>query len=97
MRASNEELKEILEEYKDLLDEDYFYFVDNLGIEGTLKLCDYFGGCQIYVPTKRRLLKFPIERYVLNNFDGYNSFKLCSEFGVNNRRLRQLVKEGLNK
>ncbi len=93
MNVQDKELKEIVVKYKKLLAEEHEDMLEYFGIDTLLKLCDYFGGCQIYIPTKRRMFKYPIEKHVTNIYDGKNTLKLCRKFDIQERRLKSLVSE----
>lgn len=90
-------LLEIGNDYMDFFKEEYKPIIDFFGIETTLKICDFYGGCQTYIPTKKRLFMNPTKKYIMENYYNYNSIELCRKLDISTRTLNRIIKENLNK
>lgn len=65
-----------------------------IGVEALLKLSEYFGGTQIYIPKKEELIKNKIYRLVKKEYrDGQLGIKaLARKYGISETTVYRLVK-----
>lgn len=83
-------------EYAEFFKEEYKPMVDYFGVETTIKICEFYGGCQVYIPTKKSLFMKPMEQYILDNFHKYEPIELCRKFSISNRKLNRIIKDNLS-
>ena len=62
-------------------------------VETAIKMHNLFKGQQITFPQRLYNIDF-IRSYVKENYDGHNIRELSQKFGLSDRRIRQIIKEG---
>lgn len=64
-----------------------------IGIERLLALCEVFGGTNLYVPRKERILQKIRNKAIRREFERQNYRQLAAKYGLSERRIRQIVAE----
>jgi Mor family transcriptional regulator len=62
-----------------------------VGIDRLLTLCEIFGGTNVYVPTKERILLKIRNEEIRREFAGNNYGRLAAKYGLTERRIRQII------
>jgi Mor family transcriptional regulator len=64
-----------------------------IGMDRLLALCEVFGGTNVYVPRKERILLKARNDEIKREFVGNNYGRLANKYGLSERRVRQIVDE----
>ncbi len=67
------------------------YMARILGIDRFLALCETFGGTNVYIPKKERILQKIRDGEIKRQFEGQNYKRLATKYGLSERRIRQIV------
>lgn len=81
---SDVRIEDIPAEYRDI--------VDNLGMDGFLKLCHLCGGQALYLPKMETLQRGGRDRKIRALFDGGNYRSLAIQFRLSERQVRKIIK-----
>ncbi|MDK2562952.1 Mor transcription activator family protein [Romboutsia sedimentorum] len=83
--------------YEDVILEDFSEelvgFVDFIGIDKFIDICDKFGGDSIYFPKKSSVLRCSRNRKIRAMYDGYNIKNIAKEFGITREQVKNIIKE----
>lgn len=91
----NEEKKLLAELLPSELQEQHRSIADVIGVEGLVRLCEYFGGSSIYIPQKKELLRQKIYQMIYREYDGDNIKELAIRYGVSEATVYNIVRERL--
>lgn len=86
----NELLKELC---IDNLQEQHKGIAEIIGIDALIKLSDYYGGTQIYVPQTFELLKELKYKKISEEFDGNNIQQLAIKYKVSESTVYRIVRD----
>ena len=67
------------------------YMARVIGIDRFLALCEIFGGTNVYVPKKERILQKIRDGEIKREFGGQNYKRIAAKYGLSERRIRQIV------
>ncbi len=88
--------KELLNDLKlEDLQEQHKLIAGAVGVDGMIRLCEYFGGSSIYIPQKRELLKNKIYNRIYREYDGTNIKQLAVKYEVSEATVYNIVRERL--
>lgn len=74
--------------------QDIRWLSELVGMEHFVKILDMAGGETIYFP-KRESLERPLRRQAIRQeFDGYNYHQLARKYGLTERSIRHIIKQG---
>lgn len=62
-----------------------------IGFENTIKLVEYMGGCNLYIPG--RALSAARKRYIRGRFNGNNVMELAVKTGLSIRQVQYIVRD----
>lgn len=79
----------------DDLEEKYRAIAEVVGMEGLKKLCDHFGGSNIYIPQNKQLIGNRREITIYREYDGSNIKQLAARYGVSESTVYNLVRDRL--
>lgn len=86
--------KELLNELQlDDLQEQHRELAEVIGIEALVKLSEYYGGTQRYIPQMFELSKELIFRKISEEYNGGNLQRLAVKYGVSESTVYRIVKE----
>ena len=86
-------LKEAVAKCPQLIVPPFDSIIGKLGFEGLCVLADEFGGCQIYVPSKRYMFKECLISAVRNEFNGANHKTLAKKYDFSTEGVRKFLKK----
>ncbi|GHV17392.1 hypothetical protein FACS189425_03550 [Clostridia bacterium] len=66
-----------------------------IGLEAVKKLVLAIGGTNVQIPTKSILCKKKRNRYILKDFNGYNTAHLALKWDLTERRIQEIIREEL--
>lgn len=88
--------KELLRDLKiQDLQEQHQLIAEAVGMEGLLRLCEYFGGSSINIPQKRNLLKQKVYDAIYREYDGDNIKRLAVKYDVSETTVYNIVRDRL--
>lgn len=64
-----------------------------MGMDMFLNFCEEFGGCHIYMPSKKSILRGYRNREIIRRYDGTNSKVLAKEFGISEIYLKSIIRK----
>lgn len=73
------------------LPEELQLLAELFGIEGVFRLCERFGGMNIYIPKKVTLIRNQRDLKIRNEFTGQNYRYLCNKYSLTETWIRQIV------
>lgn len=80
------------------LPESYQKFVEVLGAENTLKLCEVFGGEEVYIPKLDAAYNTVRDAEIARRYkDGESVKSLCGRFGIRRRTLYDILNKNTTK
>lgn len=65
--------------------------VDIMGIEAFRELITRYGGCSLYIPNEKSVLKPIRNRLIKENFNGNNYKELATEFKISEMQVRNIL------
>lgn len=75
------------------LQEQHRPYAELIGIDNLLRLADYVGGTQIYIPKKEELLKSRKYNLIREEFNGNNIKELARKYDVSESTVYRLVRD----
>lgn len=76
---------------RDDIPEELLDIVDEIGLDGFLKLVALCGGQDLYIPKRESLERGPRDRAIQTRFNGGNYKQLASEYRLSVRQVRKIV------
>lgn len=73
--------------------ETYQQFVAVTGIPIFLKLCEIFGGNNVYMPKPDTVIRVARDAAICREFDGGNYKELGQKYGITQSRVRSIIAE----
>lgn len=58
-----------------------------------LDFCHEFGGCHIYVPHRKSIMRHYRNKEILRRYNGTNSKELAKEFGITEVYLKSMIRK----
>lgn len=86
-----EELKEMME-IKDL-PESMQPVAELIGIDNLMKLSNYAGGYEIYIPVEEALVRNVRNKRILDEYTGYNGKELALKYGITERMIYSILRD----
>lgn len=77
------------------LQEQHQLIAEAVGIEGLIRLSEYFGGSSLNIPQKRNLLKQKIYHTIYREYDGDNIKRLATKYDVSEATVYNIVRDRL--
>ena len=77
---------------EDIQNEGMLELAELIGLEGMLKIVDYYSGGNLYVPKMENLLSGVRDRRIREEYNGENSKRLAVKYGVSESYLWRIVK-----
>ena len=71
--------------------EDMVDFAELVGYDLFFRICEEYGGNQMYFPKKESLLRKARDRDIRSKYDGMNSIELSKTFGLTANQIRNIV------
>ena len=71
----------------------YAEFIEVLGMDGTMKLCERFGGGSVYIPKTDSLKRYIRRRKIRQEFNGCNAEELAQKYRLSRRWIRKVLSE----
>jgi len=71
--------------------EDSLDIVDQIGLDGFLKLVALCGGQDLYIPIRQTLERGPRDRAIRARFNGGNYKQLAREYRLSERQVRKII------
>lgn len=65
--------------------------VDIMGIEAFKDLIKLYGGCSLYIPNEKSIIKPIRNRVIKENFNGNNYKELAYQFKISEMQIRNVV------
>ncbi|MEC1178523.1 Mor transcription activator family protein [Metasolibacillus meyeri] len=62
-----------------------------IGVEAFMKLCDYYGGSNLYIPKRDSVIRYIRDTAIKNEFDGGNHRKLATKYNLSETHVRRIV------
>ena len=87
----NDALKAAVETYEDLLSEPFKTFLDLVGFDGIIDICEVFGGTTLYIPHARGFFKECVYKAIRSEFCYGNYKSLGTKYGLSERTIRTIV------
>lgn len=64
-----------------------------MGLSKFLELCDAFGGSNIYLPTKKSILRNYRNGEIIRRYNGRNSKELAKEFCISEMYVKSIIRK----
>lgn len=64
-----------------------------IGVEATLKLCEVYGGLQMYVPVMDGVYSVARARLIRAAYNGMNTSQLALKYGLSTRGVQKIVED----
>jgi hypothetical protein len=93
----NNILKLAVDNYKSGVNPPFDELLNLVGFDALCAISEQFGGCAIYIPTRKRLFRNCIKKQVLQEFNGGNYRTLAIKYGVCERTIRNMTNFRLHK
>lgn len=74
-----------------MLPEEQQAIAELIGIEAFMKLCEYCGGSNLYIPKKDRVTRHIRDTKIKLEFDGANYKELARKYKLSESHLRKIV------
>ena len=72
--------------------EEIVSFVDFIGVDMFIDICDRFGGSQLYFPKKESVLRASRNREIRNMCSVYSKSEIAKKFGITKRQVENILK-----
>lgn len=66
-------------------------FAELVGQDVFMKICEEYGGSQIYFPKKDSLMRGYRDRVIKKEYDGTNVVDLAKKYGLSSNHIRNIV------
>lgn len=73
--------------------EEIVSFVDFIGIDMFIDICENFGGSQLYFPKKESVLRASRNRQIKKMYNIYSKNEIAKKFGITKRQVENILKE----
>ena len=80
--------KVLLEDFS----EEIVSFVDFIGIDMFIEICEKFGGSQLYFPKKESVLRASRNREIKRMYSKYSKSEIAKKFGITKRQVENILK-----
>jgi len=80
--------KVLLEDFS----EEIISFVDFIGIDMFIDICEKFGGSQLYFPKKESVLRGSRNREIKRMYSKYSKEEIAKKFGITKRQVENILK-----
>jgi len=72
--------------------EEIVSFVDFIGIDMFIDICDRFGGSQLYFPKKESVLRASRNRKIKSMSSEYSKSEIAKKFNITKRQVENILK-----
>ena len=72
--------------------EEIVSFVDFIGIDTFIDICDRLGGSQLYFPKKESVLRSSRNRQIKKMYNIYSKNEIAKKFGITKRQVENILK-----
>ena len=72
--------------------EEIVSFVDFIGVDMFIDICDRFGGRQLYFPKKESVLRASRNRQIKKMYNIYSKNEIAKKFGITKRQVENILK-----
>ena len=79
------------------LQEQHRELAERIGIDNLLRLADYCGGTQIYIPKRDEMLKIKKYRAIIEEFDGSNIKELAVKYNISKSTIYRILQDKIGK
>jgi len=69
----------------------YADLIQVIGLEATVKLCNEYGGMNIYIPKADGIIFAKRRDTIMKEYNGYNIAKLAKKYGLSVRAVQMIV------
>ena len=66
-------------------------FVELVGMDVFIRICEEYGGNQIYFPKKDSLMRGYRDKVIKREYDGTNVSELARRYGLSSNHIRNIV------
>jgi len=80
--------KVLLEDFS----EEIVSFVDFIGVDMFIDICEKFGGSQLYFPKKESVLRASRNREIKRMCSEYSKSEIAKKFGITKRQVENILK-----
>ena len=80
--------KVLLEDFS----EEIVSFVDFIGVDMFIDICEKFGGSQLYFPKKESVLRASRNREIKRMYSKYSKSEIAKKFGITKRQVENILK-----
>ncbi len=77
----------------EMLPEQFQQLAYTIGLRPLLSLVDQYGGGDIYIPKRDKLLKMTRDRLIKKEYNGRNTRDLARKYDLTDRRVRDILKD----
>ncbi|KYG90336.1 hypothetical protein A0U40_18565 [[Bacillus] sp. KCTC 13219] len=74
-----------------MLSDEHKEIASVIGVEAFLKLCDYCGGANLYIPKRESVIRYIRDTTIKEEFDGGNYRKLAVKYNLSESHIRNIV------
>lgn len=72
--------------------EDMICFINFVGIDMFIDICDRFGGTQLYFPKKESVLRASRNRKIKSMCSRYSTNDIAKKFGITKRQIENIIR-----
>ena len=72
--------------------EEIVSFVDFIGVDMFIDICENFGGSQLYFPKKESVLGASRNRQIKKMYNIYSKNEIAKKFGITKRQVENILK-----
>ncbi len=74
-----------------MLSDEHKEIASVIGVEAFLRLCEHYGGSNLYIPKRDSVIRYVRDTEIKNEFDGGNYRKLARKYHLSESHVRKIV------